>query len=117
MIHMIFEWLVSSARICAYIPERPGACAGSGKAASNKKQRRYVQNFATVPPTPCHNVFTASLGRTQIYARIPRHAMRPPNFDCWIFLYAGSRESESCVRISASLPRRGPVEADARFDS
>src|SRR5205823_1092842 len=50
MIHMILELLVSSARICAYISETPGACAGSGIAASSKKHSTHPHSFDTVPP-------------------------------------------------------------------
>src|SRR5580700_5742531 len=53
MIHMIFELLVSSARIRAYISVSPGACAVIGTAASSKRQIIQAHNFPTVPP----NVF------------------------------------------------------------
>jgi hypothetical protein len=51
MIHMIFEWFVSSARIRVYISESPGACAGNGITASNKKHSTLPHNFATIPPS------------------------------------------------------------------
>ena len=43
MIHMIFELFVSSALICAYTSETPGACAAIGIAPSN-----------TTPATPAN---------------------------------------------------------------
>src|SRR5579872_473531 len=89
MTHMIFELFVSSARICAYIPASPGACAGNGMAASSKKQSTHPNNFATVPPAmflrfnvprSSRNSRLRSNGRPQIYARVLRRAILVPRF-------------------------------------
>src|SRR5262247_2667679 len=47
---MIFELLVSSARICAYTSATPGACAVAGSATSIKQQNKNAQTLATFPP-------------------------------------------------------------------
>src|SRR5882757_1182380 len=68
MIHMILELFVSSARICAYISESPGACAGSGIAASSKKHSTRPHSFATVPPRILRKFSARIANRWTIYA-------------------------------------------------
>src|SRR5215472_2113527 len=68
MIHMIFELLVSSARICAYTSATPGACAVVGIATSIKQHSKNAQTLATVPPKLFFLLRFALLSRTSIYA-------------------------------------------------
>src|SRR6266403_3086071 len=69
MIHIILELFVSSARICAYISESAGACAGSGIAASSKKHNTHAHSFATVPPRILRKFSARIASRWTIYAR------------------------------------------------
>src|SRR5229473_5055719 len=74
MIHMILELFVSSTRICVYISESPGACAGSGIAASNKKHSTHAHSFATIPPRILQKFSARIASRRTIYARISAEA-------------------------------------------
>src|SRR5437660_672518 len=86
MIHMILELLVSSARICAYISVTPGACAGSGIAASSKKHRTHPHSFDTVPPRVLRNFGPHRPAARQYTLRPPRrqrshdNGAQPPLF-------------------------------------
>src|SRR5690242_10523208 len=69
---MIFELFVSSARICAYTSETPGACAVAGSATRIKQHNNSAQTLAISPPNP----FTVLALRSQPHVNIhsPRFA-------------------------------------------
>src|SRR5260370_39445010 len=68
IIHIIFELFVSSARICAYTSETPGACAVAGSAVRIKQHKKTTQTLATFPPRVFRVFALRILGRTSIYA-------------------------------------------------
>src|SRR6267142_6468359 len=74
IIHMILELFVSSARICAYVSETPGACAGRGTADSIKQHSTHPISFATVPPRIFSEVLNlhAPVARQYTLQRPPR---------------------------------------------
>src|SRR5271155_2852146 len=79
---MIFELFVSSARICEYISEIPGACAVNGIACSNITPTAHANAFTTVPPRQ-HNpqnspefAFSLLVAARQYTPRALVHAIR-----------------------------------------
>src|SRR6266566_1191292 len=77
MIHMILELFVSSARICPYMSDSPGACAGNGIAPNTKKHSARPSSFTTVPPGFFGSLELASGSRTPIYAPPHPEATQP----------------------------------------
>jgi len=91
MIHIILELFVSSARICAYVSESPGACAGSGIAASSKKHITHAINFPTFPPRILRK-FSICIARlnVNILSRLP------PRQRTKVYISIRLDESKSC---------------------
>src|ERR1700735_2154318 len=63
MIHMIFELFVSSALICAYTSETPGACAPTAIAPRNTTPAAHAhtllpRTFSTFPPRSRSHTFS-----------------------------------------------------------
>src|SRR5689334_10128939 len=83
MSHMIFELLVSSARIFAYTSASVGACAVTGSADKNKTHRTAPLARFTKPPDFATRVLAGRATHDNIRSHSHRDNRRPRTVSVW----------------------------------